>query len=139
MIGRGGVELTETWRRQGARAYYGITVSGFPNLFILVGPNTGLGHNSIIFMIESQVRYVMDCMRKLEARGARALDVRLEVQDRFNEHIHARLKKAVWSAGGCKSWYLDEHGRNPTLWPGSTIPYWRQTHSARPSDYMFIE
>jgi cation diffusion facilitator CzcD-associated flavoprotein CzcO/acetyl esterase/lipase len=139
IAGRGGVELTETWRRQGARAYYGITVSGFPNLFILVGPNTGLGHNSIIFMIESQVRYVMDCMRKLEARGARALDVRLEVQDRFNEHIHARLKKAVWSAGGCKSWYLDEHGRNPTLWPGSTIPYWRQTHSARPSDYMFIE
>jgi cation diffusion facilitator CzcD-associated flavoprotein CzcO len=136
IAGRGGVELTEAWRRQGARAYYGITVSGFPNLFILVGPNTGLGHNSIIFMIESQVRYVLDCMRKLDARRARALEVRPGVQDRFNTQIHARLEKAVWSAGGCKSWYLDEHGRNPTLWPGSTISYWRQTRSARLSDYQ---
>lgn len=136
VFGRSGADLTERWRVEGARAYYGVTVAGFPNLFLLLGPNSGLGHNSILFMIESQVRYVLDCMAKVRASGARSLEVRPEIQDEFNRKIQERLHNAVWSAGGCTSWYLDKEGRNPTLWPGSTIRYWRQTHSARLSDYV---
>jgi cation diffusion facilitator CzcD-associated flavoprotein CzcO/acetyl esterase/lipase len=137
VTGPGG-ELSSRWKQEGAQAYYGISVAGFPNLFILVGPNTGLGHNSIIFMMESQVRYVLDAMRELDERGAHSLDVDAGVQQRFNARIHARLAKAVWSAGGCKSWYLDEQGRNPTLWPGSTITYWRRTRHFHREAYKIL-
>lgn len=134
--GRGGVELNELWRREGIEAYLGTTVAGFPNLYLLMGPNTGLGHNSMVFMIEAQVRYVLSCIRAQEQRGARWADVLPAVQRGYNESLVPRLARSVW-ASGCHSWYLDGRGRNPTAWPGFTVEYWWRTRRVRPEDYEF--
>jgi cation diffusion facilitator CzcD-associated flavoprotein CzcO len=124
--GRDGRTLSETWS-ESMEAYLGTSVAGFPNMFMLVGPNTGLGHNSIVFMIESQVEYVLDALRTMAARGLASVDVRRDVQDSFNRELQERLKDTVWSTGGCASWYLDDTGRNTTLWPGSTWPFRQKT------------
>ena len=123
--GRDGRELDEVWR-DGAEAYLGSTVSGFPNLFLLVGPNTGLGHSSMVFMIESQVAYVLDAVRKMRARGWKAVDLRADAQARYNDRIQERLEHTVWSSG-CMSWYLTRSGKNTTLWPGFTFEFRRRT------------
>jgi cation diffusion facilitator CzcD-associated flavoprotein CzcO len=134
VVGRGGVALQDAWRG-GMEAYLGTTVAGFPNLFLVLGPNTGLGHNSMVFMIEAQTRYVLQCLRLLEARGGAALEVLPRVQSAFNRRIQERLRRAVWSVGGCTSWYLDASGTNRTLWPGSSFRYWLRTRRARTADY----
>ncbi len=131
--GLGGRELGEVWR-ESAEAFYGIAVSGFPNFYVLVGPNTGLGHNSIIFMIEAQVRFVMHCVRRILGEGLRTLDVRPEVQRRFMADLQARMGRTVWQSG-CQSWYLDEQGHNATLWPGYTWQYWLRTRKVRAGDF----
>jgi cyclohexanone monooxygenase len=117
------------------QAHRGTTIAGFPNLFFLVGPNTGLGHNSIVFMIESQLNYVLDAVRTMDARGAASVDVRPEAQAAFNERIQAQLRKTVWNSGGCSSWYLDRNGRNSTLWPGFTWPFRRLLRHFDPEHY----
>ncbi len=137
VYGRGGLELHEAWRERIA-AYLGITVSGFPNFFLLLGPNTGLGHNSVVLMIEAQIRYVMSCLALLRKRGARAMDVRPERLRAFVEEIRARLRGTVWESGGCKSWYQDERtGETPAVWPGSVREYQRRTRKASAEDYVF--
>jgi cation diffusion facilitator CzcD-associated flavoprotein CzcO len=133
--GRGGLDLNEAWR-DGAEAYYGMTVSGFPNAFILVGPNTGLGHNSIVFMIEAQVHYVIQCIERLRARELASIEVRPAAQRQFNQRIQERLQDVVWNTGGCVSWYLDENGKNVTLWPGYTTEYWLRTRRPQWSAYL---
>ncbi len=137
IVGRGGVKIQDAWR-DGIETYYGIATAGFPNLFFLLGPNTGLGHNSVVFMIESQVRYVVECLRLLSRTGARALDVRPERQRAFNRRLRERLDPLVWNAGGCTSWYLDEHGVNRTIWPGFTFEYWARTRKVKPEAYELI-
>jgi cation diffusion facilitator CzcD-associated flavoprotein CzcO len=132
--GRDGRLLAEVWDGS-MQAYKGTTIAGFPNLFFLVGPNTGLGHNSIVFMIESQLNYVLDALRTMERRGAGAVDVRPEAQERFNERIQKQLRKTVWNSGGCASWYLDDTGRNTTLWPGFTWPFRRELRQFDPEQY----
>jgi cation diffusion facilitator CzcD-associated flavoprotein CzcO len=137
VVGRGGLTIQDAWK-DGVEAYYGIATSGFPNLFFLLGPNTGLGHNSVVFMIESQARYVVECLRLLSRTQARALDVRTEAQRAFNRRLRARLDPLVWNAGGCHSWYLDEQGVNRTIWPGFTFEYWVRTRRVRPDAYELI-
>ncbi|MFF3442856.1 flavin-containing monooxygenase [Streptosporangium sp. NPDC002721] len=137
IVGRNGRRIQDAWQ-DGVRAYYGITVAGFPNLFLLLGPNTGLGHNSVVFMIESQVRYVLDCLRLLSRTRARALDVRPEAQRAHNDRLQSRLNRRVWNTGGCGSWYLDEHGANRTLWPGFTFEYWARTRTPNRAAYELI-
>ncbi|MFB4266181.1 flavin-containing monooxygenase [Nonomuraea sp. GTA35] len=137
IIGRGGLKLQEAWR-DGIEAYLGITTAGFPNLFFLLGPNTGLGHNSVVFMIESQARYVVECLRLLSRTQAVAVDVRPQAQRAFNDRLRARLDPLVWNAGGCRSWYLDEHGVNRTIWPGFTFEYWARTRRVKPGAYELI-
>jgi len=132
--GRDGRTLAETWDGS-MQAHRGTTIAGFPNLFFLVGPNTGLGHNSIVFMIESQLNYVPDALRTMDARGAASVDVRPEAQAAFNERIQAQLRKTVWNSGGCSSWYLDRNGRNSTLWPGFTWPFRRLLRHFDPEHY----
>jgi cation diffusion facilitator CzcD-associated flavoprotein CzcO len=135
IIGKGGVEIHDSW---GGRmtAYLGVTINGFPNFFMLLGPNTGLGHNSVVLMIEAQVRYTMSCLKLMKRRKQRVLEVRPEVQKSFVEEIYARMSKTVWLSGGCKSWYQDQRsGEITTLWPGSVISYLRRTLSASASDY----
>ncbi|MEV0382100.1 NAD(P)/FAD-dependent oxidoreductase [Nonomuraea sp. NPDC050643] len=137
IVGRDGLKIQDAWQ-DGIEAYYGITTSGFPNLFFLLGPNTGLGHNSVVFMIESQVRYVVECLRLLSRTQARAVDVKPGAQRAFNERLHARLDPLVWNEGGCSSWYLDEHGVNRTIWPGFTFEYWARTRRVKPDAYELI-
>jgi cation diffusion facilitator CzcD-associated flavoprotein CzcO len=135
IVGRGGVEIHDAWRER-MSAYLGVTVNGFPNLFILLGPNTGLGHNSIILMIEAQIRYVMSCLALMKRRKKRVLEVRPEKQKEFVADIHRRLEGTVWQAGGCHSWYQDQRtGENTTLWPGSVLAYTRRTRRVSPADY----
>ncbi len=124
ITGANGRKIAETWR-DGAEAYLGLAVAGFPNLFVLLGPNSGLGHNSMIFMIESQVHYVIKCLDLIDKKGA--LAVGDQAQRRFNADLQGRLTGTVWTAGGCRSWYLDKGGVNRALWPGSTVRYWWRT------------
>jgi cation diffusion facilitator CzcD-associated flavoprotein CzcO len=135
IYGKSGTDLNEAWR-EGAEAYYGMSIAGFPNFFMLVGPNTGLGHNSIVFMIEAQLRYVMQCIRAARQQSAKSIELRPQVQQRFNRELQARIARTVW-ASGCKSWYFDRHGKNVTLWPGFTVEYWWRTRRARTQDYIF--
>jgi cation diffusion facilitator CzcD-associated flavoprotein CzcO/acetyl esterase/lipase len=130
--GRGGVELNEVWR-EGANAYLGMTVAGFPNLFIMYGPNTNLGSGSIIFQLESQMHYILDAVHKLQRRGG-LLSVRPEVQRSFDSEIQERLSTSVWQTG-CNNWYVDEHGRNTNNWPGFTLEYRRRTRQLELADY----
>jgi cation diffusion facilitator CzcD-associated flavoprotein CzcO len=137
IVGRDGVALTEAWRG-GVEGFLGTTIAGFPNLFVLTGPNTGLGHSSMIFMIESQLNYVMDALRLLDERGAVALDTRRDRQDAYNTRVQGRLAGSVWLKGGCASWYLDDDGRNRTLWPDYTFNFRRRTRKVRPRDHELI-
>ena len=125
--GRGGRSLAEAWREGGMQAYLGTTVAGFPNLFLVTGPNTGIGHTSLVFMIEAQVRYVLDALRTMARRGLAEVEVRREAQDAYNEELQRRMRRTVWNAGGCASWYLDARGRNTTLWPDFTWRFRRRT------------
>ncbi len=126
--GRGGVDLDEVWR-DGARAYLGLSVPGFPNLFMLYGPNTNLGHNSILFMIEQQVGYLVQLLQQQVVLGARAADVRNAAADRFDDEVQSAAAQTVW-AEGCSSWYKDASGRITNNWTDHTTAYRRRL--ARP-------
>ncbi len=123
IVGRDGVNLGDLWREKGMEAYLGTTVAGFPNLFLMTGPNTGLGHSSIVFILESQFTYVLGALRAMTGLGIAAFDPKPAAQAEYNAEIQRRLEKSVWNSGGCSSWYLDARGRNPTLWPGSTVEF----------------
>jgi cation diffusion facilitator CzcD-associated flavoprotein CzcO len=127
IFGRAGQDILDAWR-DGPQAYKGTTVAGFPNLFLLMGPNTGLGHNSIIYMIESQIAYVLGALATMTSQGASSVDIRPQAQERFNRLLSTRMQGAVWSVGNCKSWYKHpETGRNVVIWPGFSWTFRRQT------------
>lgn len=135
IVGPDGTALHDRWERDGIGAHLGITVAGFPNLFLLVGPNTGLGHSSMIFMIERQVGYVLQALRAMAIRRADSIAVRERTQRRFVDRVQARLSGSVWN--GCQSWYLDESGRNVTIWPYFSWHYWLATRRLRTRDFVF--
>ncbi|SDH85609.1 cyclohexanone monooxygenase [Pseudomonas benzenivorans] len=137
VFGRGGVDLLDTWP-QGPEAYKGTLTAGFPNLFFLMGPNTGLGHNSMVYMIESQIHYVLGALDLLGRQQLQSLEVKREAQDRFNGKLQGSLGNTVWNAGGCMSWYLHPvSGRNCTVWPGFTWRFRLLTRSFDPAAYHF--
>ncbi len=131
--GVGGRQLLDQWKN-GPEAYYGITVAGFPNLFQMVGPNTGLGHNSIIYMIEAQAKYIVECLKEMRKTKARSMDLKAEVMGSFNDDIAKKLKDTVWTSG-CLSWYTQDDGKNIAIWPGFTFMYKLKTSRLRTSDY----
>lgn len=133
--GLGGLELNQAWK-DGAEAYKGISVNGFPNLFILYGPNTNLGHNSIIYMLESQFPYVLACLDKLE-QGVRYLDVRKPVQDAWNQRVQHAIEHSVWEQG-CSSWYKNAAGKHTNNWSGFTFSYRRHTRQPDWSAYDLV-
>ncbi len=133
--GRGGVDLNDAWKDR-IEAYLGTTVAGFPNLYVMTGPNTGLGHNSMVFMIEAQIDHVIACLKAIRRRGATLAEVRAPAQRAFNDKLAPRLDHAVWSSG-CKSWYIDAHGRNSTTWPGFTFEFWLRTRRLVARDYIY--
>ncbi|GII24465.1 flavin-containing monooxygenase [Planosporangium mesophilum] len=132
--GSDGRTLEQAW--QGSmRAHQGVAVNGFPNLFLLLGPNTGLGHSSVVFMIECQITYLLGALRHLDRSGARAIEPTPEAQRAFVSDVDRKMTGTVWSSGGCRSWYLDATGRNSTLWPGYTWSYWLRTRRFDPAPY----
>jgi len=136
IAGLGGNDLNETWR-DGAEAYLGMTVSGFPNLFMLYGPNTNLGVGSILTLHESQVRYILASIEELRRRGARYLDVRPEVQREFNEELQEQLADSIWTVG-CSNWYVTESGKVVNNWPGLVSQYERRIRELDPGDFRIV-
>jgi len=124
--GRTGELMADMWAGS-PQAYRGTAVAGFPNLFIVTGPNTGLGHNSLVFMIEAQLDYFMGAIKAMEARGATRIEVRPDAQDAYNVKLQSRMGQTVWNSGGCSSWYLDVNGKNTTIYPDFTWRYRRET------------
>ncbi len=131
--GRDGRSLEEVWDGS-PTGYLGTVVSGFPNLFVVLGPNVGNGHTSATVLIEMQVQFAIDALRALERDGHASADVRPAVQDAFNEEVQRRLRGTVWNAGGCASYYLDRNGRNSTIFPGSTLEL-RRRMRFQPGDF----
>ena len=134
--GRDRRELSAAWR-DGAEAYLGVTVSGFPNLFMLYGPNTNLGHNSIVYMLESQIQYVKDAIAGLRAAPGTSFDVKADVQNSFNASLQLALRNTVW-AEGCKSWYIADSGKNVNNWGGFTFAYRRLTRRFDLASYQTL-
>lgn len=124
--GADGRTLAEHWAG-GMYAFRGAAVTGFPNLFLLLGPNTGLGHNSVVFMIECQLTYLLGALRHLDTTGVAAIEPRPDAQRAYNAALDRAMDGTVWTSGGCRSWYLDANGRNSTLWLGYTWSYWLRT------------
>lgn len=135
IVGRGGRSLAEVW--QGSpKAYMGTTVSGFPNLFLLLGPNTGLGHSSVVMMAEAQCAHVLGVLDLLARHGARSAEPRADAQERFVRAMDEGHAQAVWLRGGCRSWYLDATGRNAALWPFGVGRFRRTVARVRAEDYV---
>jgi len=137
VIGRDGKHLSEVWQ-DGPEAYLGITVADFPNLFVLYGPNTNLGHNSITYMLERQVEYVVDALATLEAEGAQALVPSHAAQKAFNQDLQARLDKTVWADPACNSWYKTADGRITQNWSSHTRAYADAVSEVKIADYELI-
>lgn len=136
-FGLNDVELKDAWK-DGAESYYGITTKNFPNLFQLLGPNTVLGHNSVIFMIESQVQYILQLIQLVNKTQTQAVAIKPEVQDAFNDRVQEQLKGTVWQSG-CVSWYQQDGGKNFSLWPTYTWKFWLQTRTVNPADYLLFD
>jgi cation diffusion facilitator CzcD-associated flavoprotein CzcO len=134
--GADGRSLAEHWNGS-PQAYLGTAIAGFPNFFMMLGPNTGLGHNSVVFMIESQIEHLMRALDEMERRGAASIEVRAEAQERFNREIQERMPPTVWNSGGCSSWYIDRNGVNTTIWPDFTFRFRRLARQLAPGDYRF--
>ncbi|HEX8096372.1 flavin-containing monooxygenase [Jatrophihabitans sp.] len=133
--GRDGRTLGQAWSERGVQGYKGATVHGFPNLFFVIGPNTGLGHSSMVYMIESQVAYLVDAWRQMRRHGLATVEPTAAAEDAWNADLQRRMRRTVWSTGGCRSWYLDAHGRNVALWPRTTYLFRRLTASFDPGAY----
>jgi len=134
ITGRAGQELNQVWR-DGAEAYLGMTVSGFPNLFLLYGPNTNLGHNSILYMLESQFAYIIDTLQQMRAQQWQSVDVKSQVQGVYNRWVQNQLNNTIWAAG-CHSWYKTESGKNTNNWVGFTLLYRYKTRHFQAQDYV---
>ncbi|MCF3960721.1 flavin-containing monooxygenase [Streptomyces fuscigenes] len=144
VVGAGGRTLADAWADGGMRSLRGATVDGFPNWMTIIGPNTGLGNSSMILMIEAQLNYLADYLRKLDSldrrgKGRRAaLDARPAAVEAWNENVQRRMARTVWATGGCTSWYMDAQGRNTTIWPGTTAEFKRETLRVDPAEYDIV-
>jgi cation diffusion facilitator CzcD-associated flavoprotein CzcO len=135
--GRDGRDLATQFKEGGVETYLGMAISGFPNLYFMLGPNTALGHNSVVFMIEQQTKYIIRMLDAMRERGAAAAEATLEAQTDFNTEVQRLVEKGIWTQGGCTSWYLDSHGKNRTIWPKFTFQYWWETRKVKKTDYIW--
>jgi cation diffusion facilitator CzcD-associated flavoprotein CzcO len=126
VTGRDGRTMREVWDGDGMGAYNGTTFALFPNFFMLAGPNTGIGHTSLVYMIEAQLPYLLQAIHLMAERGIDVLEVRPDVQAAYNEMIQRKVASTVWNTGGCQSWYLDKFGHNSTIWPDYTFKFARR-------------
>lgn len=135
--GADGRTLAEVWGGS-PNAYRGTTVHGFPNLFLMYGPNTNLGHSSIVYMLESQANYLVSALQQMRRHDIAVIDVMKQSQAQYNSWIHDSLSGTVWNAGGCSSWYLDSEGRNPVMWPTYTFTFRNSTRTFDVDEYTTI-
>jgi cation diffusion facilitator CzcD-associated flavoprotein CzcO len=129
IYGTDGRSLADVWDEQGQQAYKGAAVAGFPNMLFVIGPNTGLGHSSMIYMIESHINYLSSALKAMRREGIATFEVRPDVQRDYNAKLQRRMQRTIWKTGGCASWYLDKHGNNTTLWPSFTFVFRQLTRS----------
>jgi cation diffusion facilitator CzcD-associated flavoprotein CzcO len=137
LTGLAGRSIHDDWK-DSAEAYYGVTTAGYPNMFQLVGPNTGLGHNSVVYMIENQAKYIMRCIKSLRQQGAQYMNLRDDVQKQFNDDLQDRLQGTVWTSG-CQSWYQQADGRNVVIWPGTTWRYHQELKYSAMDVYDWVK
>lgn len=135
VIGRNKKLLGDFWKDY-PRAYLGTSAPGFPNLFIVTGPNTGIGHTSAIFIIEAQMNYIITSINELEKHNAKAIEIKSDAENRYTKHIHKEMEKTVWKSGGCKSWYQSKSGHVIAMFPGFSFTYFRWTKNFRPADHL---
>ena len=139
VTGRGGVDLHEQWDGD-ARAYLGVTIPGFPNLFCLYGPNTNIVINgSIVYFSECGVRYILGLLGMLLGSGHRAIEVRHDVHDAFNDEVDAENRRMAWGASDVNTWYKNASGHVTQNWPFTLLEYWRRTLRPDPADYELAE
>lgn len=135
VVGAGGESLAAVWARDGMAAYASTTVAGFPNLFVIPGPHTGIGHTSLIYMLEAQVEHLVGALRHMRRAGLAWMAPRPDAQGTDHARVQARMRGMVWVAGGCHSWYLDARGENHTLWPDFTFRFRRRVARWRADHY----
>ncbi|MGE8148179.1 flavin-containing monooxygenase [Pseudomonas frederiksbergensis] len=135
VTGKHGKRLQDFWA-QYPRAYLGTSLPDFPNLFIVTGPNTGIGHTSALFIIESQMNYILGCIRMLKERGLHSIEVRPEAERTYTEMIHREMQRTVWKSGGCHSWYQSKSGHVIAMFPGFSFSYHRLTRTLKPADHI---
>jgi cation diffusion facilitator CzcD-associated flavoprotein CzcO len=135
VTGKNGKRLKDVWA-QYPRAYLGTSLPDFPNLFIVTGPNTGIGHTSALFIIESQMNYILGCIRTLKEQGLRSIEVRPEAERTYTEMIHREMERTVWKSGGCHSWYQSKSGHVIAMFPGFSFSYHRLTKALKPADHI---
>jgi cation diffusion facilitator CzcD-associated flavoprotein CzcO len=124
--GAEGVVLSQRWR-SGPEAYLGTAVAGFPNLFFIIGPNSLLGHNSMVHMIEGHIQYIASCLETMQLQGLATVQVRQQVQERFNRWVQKRMQRTIWATGGCRNRYQTSAGKHVAIWPGSTFDFRNRT------------
>lgn len=133
--GKNAVQLSDVWAEY-PRAYLGTSLPDFPNLFIVTGPNTGIGHTSALFIIESQMNYIIDCIRTVRDRGLRSIEVRRDAERTYTAMIHREMQRTVWKSGGCHSWYQSKSGHVIAMFPGFSFSYYRLTRALKPADHI---
>jgi len=138
VCGRNGMTLEKSWR-QGAHAYVGTTVPFFPNYFILVGPNTGIGHTSALHIMESQMNYIMQALNSMRKNHWKSIEIKEEVEKDYNKKIHEKLSKTVWQIGGCKSWYQTRDGKNTTLYPSFSFVFRKDSAKFNSDDHLIVK
>lgn len=136
VIGREKKRLEDFWQEY-PRAYLGTSAPGFPNLFIVTGPNTGIGHTSAIVVIEAQMNYMISSIKSLSANNNKVIEVKADAENRYTQHIHKEMAKTVWKSGGCNSWYQSKSGHVIAMFPGFSFTYQRWTKNFRPADHDF--
>lgn len=135
VTGRQGVQLKDVWSEY-PRAYLGTSLPDFPNLFIVTGPNTGIGHTSALFIIEAQMNYILDCIHTLQSKGLRSIEVRPAAERTYTAMIHREMERTVWKSGGCHSWYQSKSGHVIAIFPGFSFSYYRLTRTLKPADHI---
>jgi len=137
VVGREGKTLAAAWKDY-PRAYLGTAAPGFPNLFIVTGPNTGIGHTSALFLIESQMSYIMNCIANLEKCNKQVIEVTADAEEKYTTHIHQEMTRTVWQTGGCNSWYKSKSGKVIAMFPGFSFTYRRWARNFKPADHLFF-
>jgi cation diffusion facilitator CzcD-associated flavoprotein CzcO len=135
VIGRNKLSIQDSWK-DGAHAYLGTVVPSFPNFFILVGPNTGIGHTSALHIMESQIAYLMEAISSMRQNNWKTIEIKEDVEYEYNDKIQKQLSKTVWQTGGCKSWYQNESGRNTTLYPNYSFVFRKAASKFKMQDHL---